>query len=568
MELQEICRHDGCASGISSAGVGGISQTSCYIYLYQQRKNYPRENALQMDVALKTIYFKPGEGFDIESFLNSSAFPVRFRPEQRRKEWRIFYDTFEWQFFNQGLAVAITGRRLVLLDLQSGIERLSIPFLSTPGHFLPATLTPGALRTELEATAGLRALLRRCTVDTEVFRARILDSEEKTTGFLLWESFALVREGEKEPVIRTLALKPLKGFQEETRDLARRFEDLLGGECVSEFRDIFTMLMEKAGWRINDYSAKITLALRPGDPVRKSVAALLLAALGVMKRNEGWIGMDVDTEFLHDYRVAVRRTRSVISRIGGIFDPETTETCSRAFREAGNRCNAFRDSDVYLLMESEYRAMLPLSLAGHIDPFFRDLRAARTSERRRFSAYLRSKTYSGMIAGWERLLEEVLDNPYGGTPPAAGLEPTLSVAKKHIEKAWKKVVRHGRAIPSEASDDELHMLRIDCKRLRYLLELFSSLFPDKTIGPVVRHLKELQENLGMFVDLAVQQRYLLTCLEGMKGKPPNPELAAALGGLVSLLHLRQEKARKAFHHTFRLFDNDETGTLFRELLNS
>lgn len=521
-----------------------------------------------MDSALKTIYFRPEDGFDLGSFLNSPDFPARFRPEKRHRERRIFYDTFDWQFFNHGFAVALLGRRLSLLDLKSGMELRSIPFPSVPEHFLPSLLPPGTLREELEAVTGLRALLRRSTIDAEVLSTRILDSDDKTTGFLLWESFAYVRKGERVPVTGMLAIKPLKGFQDEAEHLARHFEELLGSRSLTEFRELFTLFMHAAGQRINDYSTKISLILNSADPVRKSAAALLLAALDVMKRNEGWIGKNIDTEFLHDYRVAVRRTRSVISRIGGIFEAETTETFSRVFRETGNRCNAFRDSDVYLLRESEYRAMLPLSLTGHIDAFFRDLRATRTSEQRRFSAYLRSKAYSDAIEGWERLLEETTANPYGGNPPDAGLEPTLSVARKHIAKAWKKVIRHGRAVPAQASDTELHTLRIDCKRLRYLLELFSSLFPGKTIGPVVRHLKELQENLGMFVDLAVQQHYLLDRLEDMKEKPSNPELAAALGGLVTLLHLRQEKARKVFHRTFRLFDNDETEALFRELLNS
>ena len=88
------------------------------------------------------------------------------------------------------------------------------------------------------------------------------------------------------------------------------------------------------------------------------------------------------------------------------------------------------------------------------------------------------------------------------------------------------------------------------------------------MATVVRQLKELQENLGMFVDLAVQQQYLAGHIEQMKEKPSDPELAAALGGLITTLHSRQEKTRKLFHRTFRHFDNDETETLFNALLNS
>jgi len=187
---------------------------------------------------------------------------------------------------------------------------------------------------------------------------------------------------------------------------------------------------------------------------------------------------------------------------------------------------------------------------------------------RRFSSFLRSKAYRAMLDEWNGLLRETERNPVPVATEDTEDRSTQAVAKKNIRKAWKKVLRHGRAIPAQASDAELHSLRIDCKKLRYLLELFASLFPDKTMATVVRQLKELQENLGMFVDLAVQQQYLAGHIEQMKEKPSDPELAAALGGLITTLHCRQQKTRKLFHRTFRHFDNDETETLFNALHNS
>jgi len=135
-----------------------------------------------------------------------------------------------------------------------------------------------------------------------------------------------------------------------------------------------------------------------------------------------------------------------------------------------------------------------------------------------------------------------------------------------IKKAWKKVIRHGRQISSATTDAELHALRIDCKKLRYLLEFFASIFPHKTITPVIRQMKELQENLGDFVDFSVQLQFLHIRLTTMTVKEEERLFPAAMGGLMATLFQKQEDARRKFHKTFRSFDNDETAQLFHDLL--
>ena len=140
------------------------------------------------------------------------------------------------------------------------------------------------------------------------------------------------------------------------------------------------------------------------------------------------------------------------------------------------------------------------------------------------------------------------------------------IAEGSIKKAWKKVIRHGRHISSETTDTELHALRIDCKKLRYLLEFFSSIFPPKNIVPVIRKMKELQENLGDFVDFSVQLQFLYDRLTAMPVGEKERLCAASMGGLMATLFHEQEKARRKFHKTFRTFDNDETAQLFHDLL--
>ena len=144
--------------------------------------------------------------------------------------------------------------------------------------------------------------------------------------------------------------------------------------------------------------------------------------------------------------------------------------------------------------------------------------------------------------------------------------PTGRVAAKAVRKALKKVLAHGRRANSETSNAELHELRIDCKKLRYLLEFFSSLFPPKAASQVVRQMKVLQDNLGTFVDLSLQMEFLQKRLEALPADRGGIGEVAAIGGLLASLYREREKVREHFHEIFTGFDNNETGEQFDELL--
>ncbi len=125
------------------------------------------------------------------------------------------------------------------------------------------------------------------------------------------------------------------------------------------------------------------------------------------------------------------------------------------------------------------------------------------------------------------------------------------------------MLRRGRQISRETTDTELHALRIDCKKLRYLLEFFASIFQPDAIIPVIRQLKELQENLGAFVDASVQIHFLHQQLELIHS---DTLFAASMGGLMVTLFQKKEEARLKFNKTFTSFDHEETSQLFHDLL--
>jgi CHAD domain-containing protein len=66
----------------------------------------------------------------------------------------------------------------------------------------------------------------------------------------------------------------------------------------------------------------------------------------------------------------------------------------------------------------------------------------------------------------------------------------VDLARKFIRKRYKKVIKRGRAITEDTPYDVFHSLRIDCKKLRYLLEFFASLFPANKMILLIGQLKK------------------------------------------------------------------------------
>ena len=144
--------------------------------------------------------------------------------------------------------------------------------------------------------------------------------------------------------------------------------------------------------------------------------------------------------------------------------------------------------------------------------------------------------------------------------------PVIDLARNRINKKYRNVVKLGGQIAENTEDDTLHVLRIHCKKLRYLMEFFSSLFPRKKIKILIHQLKKLQGNLGDFNDLSVQREYLLNVIEELPiSHPQSKKALVAVGSLIGTLEKEQQNVKDAFAKTFTDFASPANRGLFREL---
>lgn len=280
-------------------------------------------------------------------------------------------------------------------------------------------------------------------------------------------------------------------------------------------------------------------AMEPDQPAATVTVAILQALSDVMLANEGGIRLGLDPECLHDFRVAVRRTRSALQEIQGILPPQTTKRFRRAFSRLADSTGPTRDLDVFLLKLPDYEALLPDELAPPLRKISEEIEGLRRSAHQGLVEELGSERFARLRREWPALLDSV--TPEGC--PARGLRPIAEVAERRIERARRRAVARAREIVPSSPDRDLHRLRLACKRLRYLQEFFRGLFPADEIDQRIETLKSLQDILGDFNDVSVQSR----TLRGLMGAEPpvSQETRAAITALDELLwELRREDRRR------------------------
>jgi CHAD domain-containing protein len=96
-----------------------------------------------------------------------------------------------------------------------------------------------------------------------------------------------------------------------------------------------------------------------------------------------------------------------------------------------------------------------------------------------------------------------------------------------------------------------------------LLELFASLFPAQEMRRILRRLRGLQNVLGDFNDYSVQRETMLEYLD--KSQDLDKYSAAAVGGLISILHDKQLDARDHVTEKFKEFSDGKMRQRFNTL---
>ncbi len=516
----------------------------------------------------------PPEGMTLEAAAGAISGVLTVRDRLHRTRDLSFYDTFDGLVRATGQAVVHEDGNLALLARANGAGSANgsgrapgagsaTVALRRPARPLfTADLPAGALREALAPVIDVRALLPLVRVHSRERAIDVLDDEGKTVVRLTLSAPAAVAADRSLVLLRPrLALIAVRGYNAELeRTRARLVAELGFAEAVDPLED---EAVRATGGTPGGTPSSVKVQLARGEPAARAVAAVLRLLLDVIEANLDGTIADVDTEFLHDLRVSVRRSRAVQRELKRTF-PATELAHFRAeFRWLQAVTGPTRDLDVQVLGFGEFRALVGAGFAADLEPVLDVLRRHRRRAYLEMRRQLGSERTRALLTGWALLLGRMPEFGIDDGPEAE--RPIEMIAGARIAKVYGRMVRLGKAIGPDSPAADLHELRKQGKELRYLLELFGApLYPAEVVKPLVRALKTLQDVLGRHQDRAVQVGKLRGLREEVAGRPHGAAGLIALGALAQSLLADEAAARGEFAERFATFASREQRRLVKE----
>jgi CHAD domain-containing protein len=487
-------------------------------------------------------YVRPSE-LDIGAVAAALPAPLHAGAEQSANGTRAFYDTFDARLRAAGLRLLQEDGALKLVA-RDGAELAAARFAATPDALEPAELD-GSLRERLAPVCDIRVLLRLAELDSARRVLPVLDDEEKTVARVVAEE-AVARDGV--PLRPRLHVIGVRGYDQEFERVRKALEKKLGLTPAQESFD-----EELQG--LNAGPAVEIEKLAPDLPADRAAVALCTRLLHTIEANLPGTLADLDTEFLHDLRVAVRRTRALLRELKTVFPPDELAHFREEFKWVQQVTGPSRDLDVYLLDWNEFAALVPETQQEDLAGLRQLLEERRAAERVTMERDLRSARTTRLFSDWAVFLERLPGRDVGDRPDA--VTPIGELAARRIARVYRQMVKMGRAISDASPHEDLHELRKKGKELRYLLEFFAPLFSAKVTKPMVRSLKALQDTLGRFQDREVQAAMIRDLADAVAGDRKSAQTLMAMGVLIERLSEQQDDARAEFAERFAAFSSPE-----------
>ena len=506
---------------------------------------------------MSATHFRLPANLTAEKLIAALSEKVDTHLASRQYLLKTYYDSFDWRLYRESVVCELNHSKqsssLMLINRKDGELIASTILFDVPSF--SKQFNPGKVRQTLEPLLGVRALLAVCTLECEVYHLDILNKDEKIVLRMVIEDFELLNS--------RLSLYPIKGYGKEAKQIA----EIIGKDLQLSAVDkpIILEALSLQGRHPKDYSSKLDIRLKPDMPADIACKTIFSTLLRAIKLNEQGTISDIDSEFLHDFRVAIRRTRVALNQVKNIFPEDRLFRFKEFFSWLGKITGETRDLDVYLSNFEQYKKKLPGTVRQSINPLQHFLALKKQKSHKQLAKKLRSSKYLTRLAEWEEFLASI---PSNNVSEAETKLTVKELSDKRIWKTYKQAIRQGGAIDRHSPPEALHQLRKTCKKLRYLMEFFQALYPEHGMEKLIKRLKQLQDVLGDYQDYAVQQERLQQFSEEMQAINTPSKTFLAMGVLIQAFENRKCKARDQFKSQFDAFKKLENHASFRSIFAS
>lgn len=293
---------------------------------------------------------------------------------------------------------------------------------------------------------------------------------------------------------------------------------------IDRGRGKLVALMTPQDYSYTHFERKLKKKARTaGDDPASDIPKALHHQHDRLRQLERGVILGLDDEFLHQYRIAIRRSRAIAESVQEVTSDKALAKAVKTLKRHARATGPLRDLHVFIhdLPElcgdnSEIRAALLVW-------FEREA----ASRHRKLVKRLQSKRYQDSMDHWLNLIDSRKFQKLAGTLRAKDIQ-------KAVERRIKEFNKLTAELMHTSPDEDIHRLRKLLKRIRYLMELDA-----RTWKSELKTLKARQQLYGQFQDLHVQ----IELLDQFRKAAPEV-LPAALGGILETLEERKTDTRQ------------------------
>jgi CHAD domain-containing protein len=456
---------------------------------------------------------------------------------------RVYLDTFDWRLFRRGDALVeeqpAGGQRVLVLQSRAG-ERpeLRVPSRGHPRH--PTDL-PVGLQRRLGPKLAPRTLLDVGREHVEVWPLKLLDEEDKTVAYI---------DVERAPSAVRVAFRSVRGYEKAAYRVVALLDsqaDLVSGV------DPMVAAVRANGREPGELPQPPELKLHAKEDGRAALATVFEHLLVTMELHEDGVRQQLDPELLHDFRVAVRRTRSIERLARRYLPAEMARLWEQEWQWLASVTGPPRDLDVLLLDLTCDRPSISVGTDAGIHELASRVEARRATEQAKLCDALNGDRYATLKRGWRSGIGELRASA-NGNGDGGGAVAAEQLARDTIDRASKHLLKAARGIHDDAPAEAIHRARKRAKRLRYAAEMLGGALPPKDVSSVIAHMKRLQDDLGQFQDSEVQLHLIRDLLgdPSLNGEPSHEAVEAGELLMEDLVD-RQAAARRDLVKALRGF---------------
>lgn len=275
-----------------------------------------------------------------------------------------------------------------------------------------------------------------------------------------------------------------------------------------------------------------------------------------------------DPEALHDFRVAARRSRAALSQMKPALQVAEANVLMKHYRVLAGVTNRLRDLDVFAGDLSGFSQRLP---ATGRRAYRCCILRQRNREARKVTAFFHSGDCNKRLV----FLRNRLTGPDALTPGKQGQTPVTRFARYAVLSRYQKIRETGSSLLQTASsagffisggqspDRALHAMRIQFKKLRYLIEFFEPFSNKAVTQELISRMKCFQDVLGAYNDARIQLEMI------DRNTQRNRRSGTASSGIPDTLSVLLEQKKitnlDAFRQAFGDFSASDTEELFRKV---